>query len=96
MAATIEAIDLFNEIAADMVLSFHIGLPEAVARINSHWRGQEFLDEESMLFHEDAHYWAMLIYYKQVSDWRPEADRSNWRIRGKPATDSDCWTIGSG
>lgn len=75
--------------------TFGISIEEAVARINQHWYGQEFLEEDEIVFHEDAHYWAMVIYYEGVPDWNPEADRSHWMVQAKPPSDSECWTIGS-
>lgn len=94
MAATPQIKEFFNEIAAEMVLAFGINYAEAVARINYHWREQEFLDECDMVLHEDAHYWAMLIYYSDVPDWNAGADRSQWSIRPKPPASSGCWTLG--
>jgi hypothetical protein len=95
MPATPEVREFFDEIGADMALTFEISIAEAVARINDHWRGQLFLEESEIIFHEDAHYWAMRIYYGDVPDWSPEADRSHWTVRPKPPSDSECWTIGS-
>ena len=50
MKATPQVKEFFNEIAADMVLSFSISFAEAVARINQQWSGQEFLGEHDLIF----------------------------------------------
>jgi hypothetical protein len=94
MKAFPQALELFNEIAADMALSFSVPIEEAVARINQHWNGQEFLDARDLIFHEDAHYWAMIIYFDEVLDWSADANRSSWTIRTGPKPDSGYWTIG--
>ncbi len=91
MEALPQVQEFFNEIAADMALSFSIPFAEAVTRINQKWRGQALPGAHELIFHEDAHYWAMNIYFTEVPDWNPEADRSQWQVRSKP--DSEFWTI---
>ena len=93
MKARPQVQEFFNEIAADMALSFSIPFAEAVARINQRWRDQTFLHDHDLIFHEYAHYWAMNIYFIEVPDWNPEADRSQWQVRSKPESDSEFWTI---
>lgn len=69
MKALPQVQEFFNEIAADMALSFSMPLAEAVARINQYWCCQAFLDAHDHNFHEDTHYWAMRIYFSEVPDW---------------------------
>lgn len=95
MTAIPQIQEFFNEIAADMALSFSISFSEAVARINQHWRGQEFLDKRDLILHEEAHYWAMVIYFEEVPDWSVDADWSQWVVRPRPERDSRSWTIAS-
>ena len=85
--------EFFDRIAGDMMLTLGISHAEAVARINWHWGGYEF-PEDDIILHEQAHYWAMRIYYPDVLDWSPDADRSHWGFREKPPADSGCWTLG--
>jgi hypothetical protein len=76
-----------------MVRVFGISRAEAVARINAQWRGQELLDEDDIVLHEDTYYWALSIYYRDVPDWNPDADRSDWPIVPAPPADSSCWIL---
>lgn len=80
--------------ASEMVLTFNISLAEAIVRINCHWRDLNSLSDPEIILHEDERYWSLRICYAEVLDWRPDVDRSQWVIKDKPESDSDCWTIG--
>lgn len=73
---------------------FGISRAEAVARINAHWEGQDFLERSDIVLHEDSYYWSLFIYYDgNIPDWRPNADRESWEVKPAPPGDSEFWTI---
>lgn len=86
---------LLGDVADELVANFGISWAEAIARINAHWRGQDLSSEIDIVLHEDACYWAVVIYFgKDVPDWSPAADRSTWTARPRPSYSSGCWTVG--
>lgn len=92
MPATAAITEFFGDIADEMVNLFNITRAEAIARINAHWDGQEFTGKHGDLIqHEDDHFWAMQIYYLDVPDWDPNADRSAWTPVPRPQ-DPRFWT----
>lgn len=94
--ATPEVRELFEETAVEMTELFGISRAEAVARINAQWEGREFLGENEVILHEDPYYWALFIYYRDVKDWSPDADRSHWTPLPPPPADSPAWTLPPG
>jgi hypothetical protein len=91
MPASPDAEEFLLEIAEEMQARFGISFGEAVARINAQWSGQTFLDPDPLIMHEMPEFWAMVIYYVDVLSWEPDADRSNWMVRPKPAMESGLW-----
>ena len=89
-ADTLELLDL---VADHMVDEFGISRAEAVARINEQWHGQDLSDEDDIILHEDERFWAFTIYYGDVPDWTPEADRTSWLPKAPPAPGSVFWTV---
>jgi hypothetical protein len=81
-----------ERIADEMAEQTGISTAEAVARVNEHWDGVEFEAENDLIFHELPYYWALRIYYTDVPDWRPDADRSAFVAHPAPARDSGFWT----
>lgn len=73
---TEKAMQFLDDIARRMVIRFPITRDEAVGRINRHWRGLTFGDDD-LIFHETADEWAMSIYYGHDSSWwlRDEGER---------------------
>ena len=57
-----------EEIARIMMREFTIPYPEAVGRINRHWRGQSIIGDD-IVYHEDGFFWANDIYYGGDSSW---------------------------
>lgn len=86
-------LNFLEEIALKMARSQNISYPEAVARLNEHWSGSDFSDRDEVILHELPSYWAALIYFEEVEDWTPGADRSTWRVRPLPSQDSPLWTV---
>jgi hypothetical protein len=83
-----------DDIADDMVSRFGIPLREAVARINEHWEGLTFEEEDDLIFHELPDFWADLIHYGTgVPYGDPDADRSAWKPLPAPPADSPAWTL---
>ncbi|MFF4367058.1 hypothetical protein [Streptomyces sp. NPDC001594] len=93
MATSPETLDLLCATAREMAELCGIGTAEAVARINHQWEGLDLSGEDELILHEDAYYWALRIYYRDVLDWRPEADRSAWTPRPGPPAGSKSWTV---
>jgi hypothetical protein len=95
MEVAAEAREYFGEIADEVVRLCGITRAEAVARINEQRRGLEFLSEmsEGLLTHEMPECSALTIYYTEVPDFDPNADRSYWQPKPAPARDSGCWTV---
>lgn len=56
-------------IATEMVGLFGIPLDEAVGRINRHWKGQSFVGEDEMIYHETEDFWAKEIYFERWPQW---------------------------
>ncbi|WBO63655.1 hypothetical protein [Streptomyces camelliae] len=94
MPTSSETLELLDAIADEMVSEFGISRAEAVARINEQWHGQDLSDEDSLILHEEEHYWAFVIHYGgNVPDWSPGADRSTWAPKPPPAAGSGFWTV---
>ena len=89
-----DVLRLFDRIVNTMVEQFGISRGEAVARINAKWDGFSFLgDDGKLLTHEGNYFWALEIYYDDVPDWSPDADRSSWNPL-PPPEDPRFWTAG--
>ena len=63
-----------EEIAAEIAVICDCGRDEAVARINRFWRGQDFLGDHHITYHDAPEHWAKLMCYGPMY-WRkpPEA-----------------------
>jgi hypothetical protein len=88
--------EYLDDIADAMVSRYGIPLAEAVARINEHWEGLAFEeeDDDDLIFHELPEFWAGLIYYgRDAPHWDPDADLSSWQPRPAPPADSPAWTL---
>lgn len=57
------------EIADKMVELFNITYEEAVDRINSQWHDIPLIDDDDIVYHDDAEQWANVIYYREDSGW---------------------------
>jgi hypothetical protein len=77
-----ESEEFCGRIAYEMVRLFHISLEEAISRINRQWRGQEIVSPKTMVYHEDAVFWAKEIYFEQGSRWW--LDESNAKAKPYP------------
>ncbi|NEB77341.1 hypothetical protein G3I40_19255 [Streptomyces sp. SID14478] len=88
-----DTLELLDLVADWMVEELGISRAEAVARINRQWHGLDLSDEDDLILHEDERFWALTIYYGQVPDWSPEADRTGWIPQAPPAPDSVHWTV---
>ncbi|MFD8142171.1 hypothetical protein [Streptomyces sp. NPDC059708] len=93
MATSAETLDLLRAIEREMTDRLGVGRAEAVARINHRWCGLDLSGEDEIILHEDEYYWALGIYFTEVWDWRPEADRSEWTARPAPEAGSRYWTV---
>ncbi len=58
-----------DEIVSKMIQLFDISESEAMGRINRQWKGDDFLDEYDIRYHETAGYWAKDMYYGWDSFW---------------------------
>ncbi|MEV0269539.1 hypothetical protein AB0H43_12220 [Hamadaea sp. NPDC050747] len=85
--------ELLDAIADEMVGQFGITRAEAVARINQQWHRHDLSGENEIILHEDEHYWALAIYFGEVPDWSPTADRSKWTPKSVPPRDSGHWPV---
>jgi hypothetical protein len=86
--------ELLDAIVYEMGVLFGIQRAEAVARINEQWHGRDLSSDEEIILHEDEYYWALFIYFGgKVSDWKRDADRSDWTPRPKPDRASGYWTV---
>lgn len=86
--------ELLDDIVAEMVTMFGVSRAEAVARINALWQSFDLSGDDEIILHEDAYYWALVIYYgKPLPDWGRDADRSTWTPNPKPDRSSGCWTV---
>ncbi|MER7342577.1 hypothetical protein ABT403_32745 [Streptomyces sp. NPDC000075] len=93
MATSARTLDLLRAIEREMVERLGVGRAEAVARINRMWCGLDLSGEYDLILHEDEYYWALGIYFGDVPDWSPAADRSGWTPRPAPAAGSEYWTV---
>ncbi|MCF3180527.1 hypothetical protein IPZ70_11360 [Streptomyces polychromogenes] len=93
MATSPETLDLLRATAQEMSELCGISRAEAVARVNWQWEGLDLSGEDEIIMHEDEYYWALRIYFADVLDWRPTADRSDWTPRPGPPAGSRCWTL---
>ncbi|WP_156877901.1 hypothetical protein [Shimazuella kribbensis] len=93
MPTSAETLDLLNAIVDEMIAQFSITRAEAVARINKCWHRTDLSSEDDLILHEDEYYWALGIYFGDVKDWSPDADRSTWTPLPKPSRNSGYWTI---
>lgn len=59
----------FREIARHMVSLFDIREEEAIGRINARWRGSTIADDDDIIYHEKADYWANSVYFGHDSLW---------------------------
>ncbi|WP_169091439.1 hypothetical protein [Paenibacillus sp. PL91] len=64
--------DYVIAIAAFMMKSYKVSNEEAVGRINNFWCGNDFTDENSMLFHETPEFWANEIYLEDEFWWEKD------------------------
>lgn len=85
--------ELLADIRDEMSRMLGLSDAEAVARINELWGAQDLSGEDEIILHEEGYYWALVIYYGNVPDWSPDADRSSWPPRPAPPADSPNWTI---
>jgi|CXWL01.1.fsa_nt_gi hypothetical protein len=73
IAGDIGAEEFLDEIAEYLVEHFGVSLVEARARIEAGWahfpEGHLTLESESLVFHEEASYWAHNFYYGSSSFW---------------------------
>lgn len=60
-----------DSIVAEMIELFGIDRDEAVGRLNRHWKGVSFVDQEDIdgLTAELPDYWANRIYYGPNAKW---------------------------
>ncbi len=58
-----------REIINVMIQLFEISSEEALGRLNEHWKGNDFTDEDDIRYHEDESFWAYDIYYGHDSLW---------------------------
>ncbi|MEV7544585.1 hypothetical protein [Streptomyces sp. NPDC089915] len=93
MATSAETLDLLRAIERYMTERLGVGRAEAVARINRCWSGLDLSGEDEIILHEDEYYWALGMYFTEVEDWHPAADRSGWTVRPAPPEDSEYWTV---
>lgn len=55
-----------------------------MARVERHWKGQRLDEPDCIILREDGYFWALAIYYGDVPDWAPDADRSRWLPKPAP------------
>ncbi|WP_132312176.1 hypothetical protein [Paenibacillus sp. BK033] len=63
------ALKLCLDISKKMIEAFSITYDESIYRINRHWSHLDEINEESIIFHENAEFWAYDIYYGISSGW---------------------------
>ncbi|MDX3454232.1 hypothetical protein PV396_20165 [Streptomyces sp. ME02-8801-2C] len=90
-------LDYFRQIAEEMVSRFGISRAEAVARINSKYKGARIDPYPDLMCHETPEYWAYGLYFQPVGGQlpygAPDENLSAWEVRPAPSRNSHVWTI---
>ena len=58
-----------DEIIAEMVKLHEISEEEAAGRIDRHWKGQQIVGPDNMVYHEEPDFWANTVYYGPEAFW---------------------------